>query len=137
MRRWVLFLVGAVTLWAVTAAPALANLSASVTVNKRGTVNAEGIATISGTATCTGATGTTYGYIELLLDQQGGLAASATQVTVTCSDTSWSAPLGSFEAQPFTRGLANAHASLTMCDDVTCVFPGRVDQTVRLRKLNQ
>jgi hypothetical protein len=37
------------------------------------------------------------------------------------------------EAEPFTRGLVQAHASLTICDDLTCVFPNRVDQTVRLR----
>lgn len=38
------------------------------------------------------------------------------------------------EAEPFTRGLVQAHASLTICDDLACIFPNRVDQTVRLRK---
>jgi hypothetical protein len=136
MRRSIVAVVACLLLAALNASGAHAVLTASVTIDRKGTVTREGLVTLSGAVTCTGATGVPTGYIDLLLDQRSGLSESATQVSVTCGSTptTWTAPLGSFTEVPFMPGSANAHASLSVCSDVECVFPDRVDQLVHLSR---
>jgi hypothetical protein len=124
---------------AASAPAATTALSASVTVKARGTVTADGLVKVAGTVRCTGASGPASASLEILLDQREGesnASESATQVSVPCSPvrTRWTALLGSFTTTPFSLGTAQEHVSLAACDDVTCVFPDRVDATVSLRR---
>jgi len=136
LRRAPVFAVALVAA-ALAAAPASA-LTATFTVNSKAVLSKTHVAWLSGTVTCTDATGPANAYFEILMEQEtaGGLADSATQASAACgpSPTRWSAPLGSFETAQFQKGLASAHVTLSACDDATCIFPPRLDATVRLKR---
>jgi hypothetical protein len=138
-KAWATIVAAAVGLLVLLAGTATAaSLTASVTVAKRAKVTAGGLVMISGTVLCRHASGPATASLEILVDQREGqpdVSESATQVSVPCARTrsKWTAVLGSFTDTPFSPGLANAHASLSACDDVGCVFPDRLDAVVNLR----